>query len=296
MPAAQNLCIATCADKPNLTAGDRQLAQELENLGMRVHSAIWTDAVEKRADAIIVRSVWDYHLHIDRFRTWIQRTGIKYINPAPTILANIDKQYLFDLEAKAIPIIPSKRIQRSTPASRAVAEIQALKRTWNELVVKPTISATAHLTTRLGINDTEAVISEILKHSDLLAQPFLPSIETAGEISLIFFNPSGFSHAVLKRPKSGDFRVQSDFGGSETPFEPKALHLTLAAQAISALQLDWVFARVDLVDFEFEPKISEIELIEPDLFLQYEPQSAKRLALAIQSHLMIGNKHDKPTS
>src|SRR3546814_2436579 len=47
-----------------------------------------------------------------------------------------------------------------------------------------------------------------------LVQPLMPGIFTEGEFSLFFFG-GRFSHAIVKRPASGDFRVQEQFGGRE---------------------------------------------------------------------------------
>ena len=44
-----------------------------------------------------------------------------------------------------------------------------------------------------------------------MIQPYLPSIETEGETSLLFFG-GRFSHAVNKRPVPGEFRIQVQFG------------------------------------------------------------------------------------
>jgi hypothetical protein len=113
-------------------------------------------------------------------------------------------------------------------------------------------------------------------------------------VSLVFFG-DGYSHAILKKPVQGDFRVQSDFGGREELYTAEQGLIAFASRALQAVPHPWVYARVDLVDFD-DPKVSEIELIEPDLFLQFEPSAPKRLALAIQSQLMVAKNHGKSTS
>ena len=55
---------------------------------------------------------------------------------------------------------------------------------------------------------------------DCLVQPFVPELASAsGEWSLLFFR-GRYSHAVLKRPQAGDFRVQEEFGGVADAAEP----------------------------------------------------------------------------
>jgi glutathione synthase/RimK-type ligase-like ATP-grasp enzyme len=52
--------------------------------------------------------------------------------------------------------------------------------------------------------------ARLLPRESLMVQPFLPRIAD-GEVSLIFVDGE-FSHAVIKRPRTGDFRSQPEFG------------------------------------------------------------------------------------
>lgn len=287
--------IATCAEKPELTASDRELAACLGRRGFAVRPLIWTDPGSLSAgwDLIVIRSVWDYHRHADRFTAWVsevERASIPLINSPPIIRWNLDKAYLIELSRKGVPIVPSLLIPQAVTASAAIERIAQAG--WSEIVLKPTVSATAFLTFRTLSADPNLSrkIDQIRAHSDILVQPFLPSVPEQGELSLIFFQGSErrYSHAVLKSPGAGEFRVQSDFGGSERLYAPEPSVIRFAESCLDVSPRNWVFARVDLVDWKQSPLLSELELIEPDLFLSLAPGAAEALAEAIMLKLRRG--------
>ena len=110
----------------------------------------------------------------------------------------------------------------------------------------------------------------------MLAQPFVKSVTTSGEISLIFF-AGEYSHSVLKTPKPGDFRVQEEHGGQIKSFEPDREIIEFAIRTLRNVPGDTLFARVDVVLLSNnQPALMEVELIEPSLYLSYNRQSPKR--------------------
>ena len=102
----------------------------------------------------------------------------------------------------------------------------------------------------------------------------------AGEGSLIFIDGE-FSHAVLKRPAAGEFRVQYDFGGRIESLAPAVSLRAFAERVLAVVPYAWVYARVDVVETGRGPTLMELELIEPDLFLARAPAAADRLADAL---------------
>ncbi len=117
-----------------------------------------------------------------------------------------------------------------------------------------------------------------LEASGGLVQAFVPEVETLGEISLIYLG-GGFSHAMLKRPAAGDFRVQTDFGGTLEPVVPRPGLQAFGDRVLASVTLPWLYARVDLIDSAAGPVLMELELIEPDLFLT--PAAAGQMAGAL---------------
>lgn len=86
-------------------------------------------------------------------------------------------------------------------------------------------------------------------------------------------------------PKNGEFRVQSDFGGSIAIMTPDHHLIELGRLALSKVKGIWTYARVDFLDWDSDPKVSELELIEPDLFLGLRPASIGLFSDAIGTAL-----------
>jgi glutathione synthase/RimK-type ligase-like ATP-grasp enzyme len=268
--------LATCRPKPALTAGDALLADALGRLGATVVAVPWDGIDPGREDGVVcLRSTWDYHIRWDEFREWVRgfaRPG-RLWNPAATVLWNADKLYLRDLASAGVAL---PRTRWFEPGERPA--VAALLEEWGatRAVLKPRVSATAfgtHVVTRdraLGDADWAA-----LTRSGCLLQAFVPEIQNRGELSLVFLDRR-FSHAVLKRPGAGDFRVQADFGGTLETTKAAATAVEFGEAALAAAARPWLYARVDLVETASGPVLMELELIEPDLFLT--PHAATRLA------------------
>ncbi|HWB40333.1 MAG TPA: hypothetical protein VG500_03690 [Gemmatimonadales bacterium] len=275
------IVLATCRSKPALTPGDSLLAAALERHGASVRAAPW-DTVRpgsEGAGLVCLRSTWDYHLRWSEFRTWVTgfvgRNG-RLWNPAGTVLWNADKIYLRDLEKAGIAL---PRTRWFEPGERP--DWGALLRAWglSRGVLKPRVSATAygtHLVSE-GESLTEAAWAP-LEASGCLLQSFVPEIESRGEISLVYLDRE-FSHAMRKQPAPGDFRVQTDFGGQLGRETASDAVRAFGDAVLAAAARPWVYARVDLVETDRGPVLMELELIEPDLFLDRD--SADRLAAAL---------------
>ena len=113
-----------------------------------------------------------------------------------------------------------------------------------------------------------------------MVQPYLPEIERSGEVSMIFFG-GAFSHAISKRPQPGDFRVQPEFDGIIAAYRPDSAEQEAAARILAAVEEPLLYARVDLVrGLDGAPQLIELELIEPDLYLGYDPAGGAAFAAA----------------
>jgi glutathione synthase/RimK-type ligase-like ATP-grasp enzyme len=284
--------IATCAEKSDLTIGDRALVSALRRQGVKAVPLIWNAPNVLRAgwDAIVIRSVWDYYRHLNDFLKWIEeveRSSIRLINDPGVVRWNAEKSYLIELLHQGAPCVPSLLIRRDTSPAETLKHIASAG--WSEVIVKPTVSAAAFLTFRTSASSPKLLelIAQVKGQSDVLIQPYFASIESEGELSLVFFNgrEQAYSHAVLKRPGRGEFRVQSDFGGSESIFNPPPETIEFAANALKEISGDWAFARIDVIDWKQRPLLSEVEMIEPDLFLQLQPGASERFAEVILEKL-----------
>jgi glutathione synthase/RimK-type ligase-like ATP-grasp enzyme len=279
------IAFVTHAGLPGLSNDDRLAVAELTRLGAEVEAAVWNDPGVRWAsyDRVVIRSCWDYHLRPDAFLDWLARLegdGVSLWNPAPVVRANVDKGYLVDLAAAGIPVVPTMRLERG---ERADLSGLLAERSWDEAVVKPSVSASAFRTRRVRREEAAAAqadLEEMLVASGVLIQRFLLEIQTRGEWSILFFGGE-YSHAVLKRPKAGDFRVQEELGGSSVLERPASALVEQARAVVAAIPMPWLYARVDGVEIEGVFTLMELELIEPALFLGWDPQAPARFAQAI---------------
>ena len=95
-----------------------------------------------------------------------------------------------------------------------------------------------------------------------------------------------FTHSILKRAKAGDFRVQDDFGGSVHPYDQKPEEAALAQKVMAQCPEVPAYGRVDIVwNDQDQPMVSELEIIEPELWVRQAPWSADVFAKAVAEKL-----------
>ncbi|HJU41582.1 MAG TPA: hypothetical protein VJ691_02170 [Vicinamibacterales bacterium] len=281
------LIFATCHDRPLIAPDDEPLAAALRGRGVRVTPAPWTEIEPSSSDAtpVLLRSTWDYHRSPLMFTSWLDAVaneGRTMWNDPVIARGNIDKLYLQQFEARGIAMPRTYWLDHvDQPAVRqALAECG-----WDRAVLKPRVAATAY-GTFLVTRESELSSGDLApaRASGALLQEFVPEIESQGEISLVYCDGM-FSHAVVKRAITGDFRVQSDFGGSAAPFTPSRQLLAFADRVLAILHEPCLYARVDLVESSRGPLLMELELIEPELFFLIIPTAADRFADAIARRL-----------
>ena len=235
-PGSASIALVTCAEHPDLSPDDRLLAAALARRGFRPVPALWDDPDLRwvEHDAVVLRSCWDYHYRADAFRRWLdrlEREGARVYNRLGTVRWNMRKTYLRDLEAAGVPVTGTVWVAAGSAST--LREI-AHRTGWDTLVVKPTVSASAFetwLVERGGAAADEERFARLLGERDLMVQPFLPAVVAEGELSLVFIS-GRFSHAVRKRAKAGDFRVQEEHGGTA---EREEVAPDLVRQAARAL-------------------------------------------------------------
>lgn len=280
----------TSTGYPELTPDDRLAADALRDQGLEVEPVIWTDSGDRWRvlDGLVVRSPWDYHLAPDRFLSWIDRvqaTGLPLWNPPGILRWNLNKGYLRTVEAWGFPIPPTRWIGRGS-ATPLVEHLMALGT--DEAVIKPVVGASARgviRVTRASLADGEAHLRQILGSGDAMVQAFAPEVESAGEWSLVFLGGE-FSHAVVKTPRAGDFRVQHEWGGSHARGEPPPGVVDQAMRLVGRLGGPVLYARVDGYLRKGVLTVMELELLEPLLFLAADPGAPARFAEAIRQVLV----------
>lgn len=282
----REVCFLTTDDLTGYTFDDELAVAPLASLGWRVSYESWrnTAADWHRYESVVIRTPWDYQDDPDSFLQTLKRiedSGTRLENPYRIVEWNLNKKYLSDLEAKGIPVIKAAFSFGGLDESK----FERFKETagTDEIVIKPAVSATAQDTFRLREFDAE--VARKFEGREFMMQPFIASITNEGEYSLFYFNGE-FSHAILKSPKTGDFRVQEEHGGLISPAEPETELSNLGDQVLESLGERLLYARIDAVrgpggGFE----IMEVELIEPALYFRMDQGSAGRFARAFDQRM-----------
>ncbi|MFD5287100.1 RimK family alpha-L-glutamate ligase [Streptomyces rochei] len=281
------IALVTCRPGPRVSV-DRDLpvlARALADAGASASVEVWDDAgVDWAAfDLVLIRSTWDYSWRADEFTAWAERCGgaTRLANPAPVVRWNTDKRYLADLAAAGVPTVPT--------SYAAPGEAPGLP-DGHEYVVKPTSGAGARFAARYTPGEHATAVRQVERmHAEgftAMVQPYMRAVDTAGERALQFFGGrllhAGRKGAVLAPGTPYDARKVAHPGLE--PWTPTAAEVAVAEAALAAVPgaAEPLYARVDLVDGDDgRPRVMELELVEPNLFLWLHERSLPRVVEAV---------------
>jgi glutathione synthase/RimK-type ligase-like ATP-grasp enzyme len=269
--------IATCHPLPEPDPEEAPLKAALEARGARVEVVAWDVAAFDwgAVDACVLRSTWDYHRRPDAFLAWIDETAAatRLLNPPDVVRWNAHKEYLLELEAAGVPVVPTALLRRGDATTvRDVADAYG----WEDVVVKPAVSAGSHATIRARRDDPacEAHLRVLLEAEDALVQCYMPSVEGHGERALVAIEGE-LTHAVRKARRL----AHDDEAVEPVPIEADERAL---AESLLARFPRLLYARVDVApDAHGAPCVMELELIEPSLFVHHSETALHRFADAI---------------
>ncbi len=271
-----NIVLLSCDSLEGYVVDDNFLVEELTKNGHKVTTLSWTKNTDwSQFDCAILRTTWDYMERPQEFFSKMEHISnqTKLYNSLETIKWNIHKSYLENFSKKGIQIVPTIFFKDH--------ETIHIPKDWGDkVVIKPSISAGSYKTLIKTRDDIEKrTYQSDLFPGDWMCQPFLPEI-SKGEISLIYFNKI-FSHALLKVPKDGEFRVQEEFGGGVIPLEVTPALLSIGAEVMNAVSDKLLYARVDLISYQSSYALMELELIEPALYFRTHPEAASNFVKAL---------------
>lgn len=291
----------TAPHLPHLTPDDRLALPYLAALGIQVRPVLWPDprwetahgreALLNGLSALVMRSCWGYHQDPVAFEHWLgilqelTQAGLPVWNTPSTFRQNMHKSYLCDVEEAGHGIVPTVMLTGAalltTPRMALIERLGCDAE--RALVLKPAISASGEHTYLWKTDQSPAFFVAETPASQLwMVQPFVPSIATAGEYSLVFLGGQ-YSHCVRKLPAARQFLVHEEHGGL-TQFCVPAPELLAAAQHLmqsplkDTLLADDLYLRLDYVWYEQQWCLMEIERIEPSLYLAHDPQAPLRWA------------------
>ena len=250
----------------NVLLEDQLIIEALEEKGLKVYRTHWDhpDFDWSSTQYVLFRAIWDY---FDRF-IW-----------------NMDKHYLKDLENKGVNIVKTHFVEIGDTRTLKEAIIDS---GWEHVILKPAVSGGARHTYKIkpGESDEhEAIFKELIAKEAMLIQPFLTNIMKKGEVSFMVFG-GNYSHAVLKKAKAGDFRVQDDHGGTIHPYEASAEEIKFVQNVMDKCKTVPIYGRVDVTwDNEGNLALVELEIIEPELWFREAANSPKMLADAVVQYM-----------
>lgn len=266
------IALATNAEFPDLFFDDDLLREALVARGVEAVPAVWDDPGQDWAayDLVVVRSTWDYTERVAEFLAWADAVP-SLANPAAVLRWNTDKTYLRGLAEAGVPVVPT----------RWLADAAALREVgWDDVVVKPNVSAGARDTRRCAPGSPEAaalVEAIVASGRTAMVQPYLDGVEGYGERSLLF-TEGAFTHAVRRNPAlSSEGFTRYD----AARVEPTEEELGVARRALAAAGGPLLYARVDVVPSPDGPVLMELEVTEPQLFLRFSPEAVEVLADAV---------------
>lgn len=293
----------------NVILEDSLVCDAMERLGLSASRHAWCDSNVNWSNitCAIFRTTWDYFDRWPAFSTWLDATASKttLLNSPEVLRWNLDKHYLKDLQAEGMDVVPTAYVTKGS--TMQLFELMGQGQ-WTDVVVKPAIAGGAFDTYRVTRDgnvtrlspihptheDSESLWRALVTKQDMLVQPFLHDVIASGEVSLIWIDGE-VTHAVRKRAKKDDFRVQDDHGGTVHAIDLSP-GLVQTAQDIMAKCIQhcekrgWqppLYARVDLMRSDQGTwLVSELEMVEPELWFRFCPDAAMTLAKAVQKRVL----------
>lgn len=270
------IALATCKNIPEPDVDEPLMLAAFANAGARADLLAWDDPSARFADydAVILRSTWNYFEQLDDFLAWVDRTP-RIFNRPEVVRWNAVKTYLRDLDARGVAIVPTQFVKKGENAR--LADVA-----WNDVVVKPVVSAGSFCTERFLRDDARGQIflDGLSRQRDVMIQKWMPAVDTYGERSLVWIDGE-ITHAIRKTLRlAGGVEQVSD------EMEITADERAFAMQAIEATQAkDLLYGRVDIIrDDDGILRLMELELVEPSLFFKQSPRALDRFVSSAIRH------------
>ncbi|MGW0158653.1 ATP-grasp domain-containing protein [Mycobacterium sp. NPDC003323] len=275
------IVLASCAALPEGDSDDDGLVAALRDRGLHVRWLPWDDPATLAADLVVLRATWDYSERLDEFLGWA-RAARNLLNPFDIVAWSTDKRYLMDLAADGLPIIPTQYFTVDETARIPGGEV----------VVKPAVGAGSVGAQRF-VDSTEAQAHARSLQANgraVLVQPYDPRI-AVGETALVFLNGRP-SHAFTKGPilppagSEPEFEETGTFAaeklGAADPadevWEVGAAAIESVTRRFGIPATDLLYARVDVIGGADDPRLLELELVEPSLGFRQLSAAQKRRA------------------
>ena len=277
------IVILTCKDNPYPVRGEEIIGQTLEKNGHEVVTLPWDEVkATDDYDLFVFRTVWDYMDRVEEFEAWFQtleKEKVRSINSIECVRWNLNKKYMLELKEAGVSI------------PRTFIHDRQWLPNWDKLeaalgsppfVFKPLTGAGGKETFLVQGDVSYSAAIDRLNKRHFIAQNFIKEVKQ-GEISAMVIGGE-YSHAVKKVPQGGEFRVQSNYGGTVEAIDLDTKLQEWAVDVVKEAPHPPIIARVDFVLVNDEPVLMELELFEPEMFFDHKPEAAEKIA-----NLMLKN-------
>jgi glutathione synthase/RimK-type ligase-like ATP-grasp enzyme len=268
--------LATCEEFPDGEPGGDLLVTALAARGLDARWARWDDPTVDwdGAELVAVRSTWDYQRRLPEFLAWAGALRAPLLNGAEVFAWNTDKSYLLDLVEAGLPVVP-------TVVAHDADEVRAAVERFGDTVAKPTVGASG-----VGVVVLRPGEDVVLDEGPWVVQPLVESVRTEGEHS-VYVLGGEVSCQVGKQPaQDGSILVHEEYGGRSDAVRVDeecaglALEAVRVAEELRGVRLD--YARVDQMRLaDGRLAVSELELVEPGLYLDVVPENADAFAAMV---------------
>ena len=286
MPSCKKVAFLAC--KHNLTTSPDRWPDAFEHdveleafvpafkaAGLDLVEADWeqVDPITAGFDLYFVRTTWNYKEKPQAFASFLRRAAqtAPVVNDPRTILWNMNKRYLGEIEARGLPVIPSAFVEG---AGASIDDLRQRLGT-RDIVLKPLYGG-GGFDMRRVTSDEDGRDAVPDTH---FAQPFISGILDEGELSFVFVERD-FSHALRKRPADGNYLVHTHHGGGDEAYHPSPEEIDACRAFLEAMPASGLAIRIDVVPHQGRLLLMELEAIEAHLFPQYNPRLGDMLAAA----------------
>ena len=280
--------LLTCDDLSAYVSDEDVLSVAIsEQCGIKTDWLSWSSPTDwSKYNYAIIRTTWDYTEKRDLFLQTLEQMvaqGVLLFNSLSTVKWNSHKSYLFDLRERGVPVVDSFPL-----AGLSAEGLYKFSCQWpqKQILLKPLVGATSQGLQLFDNNlkGTGELLQEVHgEKEEWFVQPFHEEIRH-GEVSLIYFNKK-FSHALKKVPKPGDFRSQEEFGSEILSYTPNQQEQKFGEMVLNKAPEELLYARVDYILVNNQPKLMELELVEPALYFRTHSQALDNFVSAIKNHL-----------
>jgi len=268
------IALASCLDIPEPDPDEEAMLEAFRAAGAEARVLAWDDPKAPFADydLVVIRSTWNYYANVEAFLAWVDRTP-NLRNRAEVVRWSAVKTYLRDLEERGVATVPTLFVAQGEKKDLTSSP-------WDEIVVKPLVSAGSFRTERFARADFatkgQKFLDDLVRDRAAMIQKWMPAVDTYGERSLVWIDGE-ITHAVRKSPRFADGVEQVTAGEVPITGEERAFAMKAVAAARAP---DLLYARVDVIEDEGVHRVMELELVEPSLFFKQSPRALDRFVRA----------------